>query len=86
MGMDRCIVDPMAAGLGTRKRLIGVDGTVNMPGRGQGPQNASSGKVAIQIEFLENGNANNNVEKSETTPQKVQAPKRQKKVVNGEEV
>jgi hypothetical protein len=86
MDMDWGIVDPMVVGLGTRKRLVWVDVTVNMPGSGQGPRNTSLRKVALQIQLLENGNVNNNVEKSETTPQKVQAPKRQKKVVNGEEV
>jgi hypothetical protein len=38
-----------------------------------------------QVHLLENGTAIENGEKSDTTPQKVQPPKRQRKVFNGEE-
>jgi hypothetical protein len=59
---------------------------VNTRGSGLNSQSTNSGKVALQVHLLENGTASDNEEKSDTTPQKVQAPKRQRKVVNGEEI
>jgi hypothetical protein len=82
--MDWGTENPLSAGFGTRKRLMGVDGTVNTRGSGLNSQNTNPGKVALQVHLLENGTAIENGEKSDTTPQKVQPPKRQRKVVNGE--
>jgi hypothetical protein len=82
--MDWGAENPFSAGAGARKRLIGVDGSVNLRAR-DNSLNSYLGKVAIQVQLLENGNAIENGEKSDTTPQKVQPPKRQRKVFNGEE-
>ena len=65
----------------TRKRLIGEDGIYNQSGNGQAL--ALEGRVALQVNLLENNSSANNGEKVLTTPQKVQPPKRQRKV--GEE-
>jgi hypothetical protein len=67
------------AGYGRRKRLIGADGIVNMLGSGQ--TNVSEGRVVHQVNLLEYGTVGI---LGETTPQKVQAPKRQRKVDGGE--
>jgi hypothetical protein len=77
--MDWGNESPLAAGYGRRKRLIGADGRVNFSGSDQ--TNASEGRVALQVNLLEYGVAGN---VGETTPQKVQAPKRQRKVDGGE--
>jgi hypothetical protein len=82
--MDWGAENPFSAGAGARKRLIGVDGSVNLRAR-DNSLNSHPGKVATQVQLLENGNAIENGEKSDTTPQKVQPPKRQRKGVNGEE-
>jgi hypothetical protein len=71
-------------GLGTRKRLIRADGTVNMPGSGL--PNTSEGRVQQQVHLLEYATGGKEGETPVSTPQKVQAQKRQKKVVNGVEI
>jgi hypothetical protein len=77
--MDWGNESPLAAGYGRRKRLIGADGRVNLSGSGQ--TNVSEARVALQVNLLEYGAAGS---VGETTPQKVQAPKRQRKVDGGE--
>jgi hypothetical protein len=62
--------------------LLGADGTVNTSGSVQ--TNISEGRVAHQVNLLEYGTVGNFGEKIETSPQKVQAPKRQRKVDGGE--
>jgi hypothetical protein len=78
--MDWGTESPFTAGYGRRKRLIGADGRVNISGSGQ--MNASEERVAHQVNLLEYGAAGN---VGETTPQKVQAPRRQKKWMVGKQ-
>jgi hypothetical protein len=55
-----------------------------MPGSGQ--LNISEGRVHQQVHLLEYGTGGKEGETPMSTPQKVQAQKRQKKVVNGVEI
>jgi hypothetical protein len=66
---------------GARKRQNSSEVQVN-GNRGAPP----SGSVAQQVLLLENGQTNNTTEGVLSTPQKVQAPKRHKRVVDGVEI
>jgi hypothetical protein len=71
--MDWGSVGGGATGQGARKRPRGGNNLIG----------ASPGSVAQQVNLLEYGKGDNNLEKSQSSPQKEHALKRQKKVVNG---
>jgi hypothetical protein len=78
--------DDVEGGRVIRKRLIGSEGTlkgsegalINVP--------PNSGRVAEKVNLLEFGKGVMTGDGLISTPQKVQAPKRQKKLVNGVEI
>jgi hypothetical protein len=74
--MDWGTVGSLGGGQGTRKR----------PVAGNNAAGAVAGTVAQQVNLLEYGKGNTNAVINQTSPQKVQPIKRQKKVVDGVEV
>jgi hypothetical protein len=68
-----------------RKRMSGSEGILKGSDIPDSEALAKDGRVAQQVNLLENGSGGSNGGSSVTTPQKFQPPKRQRKVVNGVE-
>jgi hypothetical protein len=69
-----------------RKRMSGSEGLVKGSTNTALQGLAKDGRVAQQVNLLENGSVDNNGGSTVTTPQKVQQQKRQRKLVDGVEI